>query len=58
MLVSFKETFNATNTPQFGQSNNVTGFNQYKPGNPSGFAAMTSTRNDKRQVQTALKLTF
>jgi hypothetical protein len=24
------EAFNATNTPQFGQPSNVTGFNQYK----------------------------
>jgi hypothetical protein len=52
------EAFNATNTPQFGQPSNVTGFNQYKPGNPGGFAAITSTRNDQRQVQAALKLTF
>jgi hypothetical protein len=52
------EAFNATNTPQFGQPSNVTGFNQYKPGNPGGFAAITSTRNDQRQVQAALKLSF
>jgi hypothetical protein len=52
------EAFNATNTPQFGQPNNVTGFNQYKPGNAGGFAAITSTRNDQRQVQAALKLSF
>lgn len=52
------EEFNATNTPQFGQPSNLTGFNQFKPGNPGGFAAITSTRNDQRQVQAALKLTF
>lgn len=52
------EAFNATNTPQFGQPGNVTGYNQYKPGNPGGFSAITTTRNDQRQVQAALKLTF
>jgi hypothetical protein len=36
----------------------VTGYNQYKPGNPGGFAAITSTRNDQLQVQAALKLGF
>jgi hypothetical protein len=39
---------NATNTPQFGQPGNVTGYNQYKPDNPGGFAAVISTRNDQR----------
>lgn len=52
------EAFNATNTPQFGQPGNVTGYNQFKPGNPGGFAAITATRNDQRQVQAALKLSF
>jgi hypothetical protein len=41
-----------------GPPGNLTGFNQYKPGNFGGFAAITSTRNDQRQVQAALKLTF
>jgi hypothetical protein len=34
------------------------GVQPVQAGNPSGFAAITSTRNYQRQVQPALKLTF
>jgi hypothetical protein len=48
------EAFNATNTPQFGQPGNLNNYTNVK----SGFATITSMRNDQRLVQLALKLYY
>lgn len=52
------EAFNLTNTPQFGQPGNTSGFTSTGPGNPNGFSAITSLRNNVRLGQVALKLYF
>ncbi len=52
------EAFNLTNTPQFGQPGNTSGFTSTGPGNPNGFSAITYLRNNVRLVQLALKLYF
>jgi hypothetical protein len=53
------EAFNTTNHPQFGQP--ATGNLNYAaatPTNPNGFSSITSTRNNPRLIQLALKLFF
>jgi hypothetical protein len=52
------EAFNLTNTAQFGQPGNTGGFASTGPGNPNGFSAITSLRNNPRLVQFALKLYY
>ena len=52
------EAFNLTNTPQFGQPGNTGGFTSTGPGNPNGFSAITSLRNNPRLLQLALKFYF
>ena len=52
------EAFNLTNTPQFNQPGNTGGFTSTGPGNPNGFSAITSLRNNPRLLQLALKLYF
>ena len=46
------EAFNTTNTPQFGQPGNLNFLT------PNTFASITSTRNNPRLLQLALKLSF
>ena len=46
------EAFNTTNTPQFGQPGSL----NFQ--NPSTFSSITSTRNNPRLVQFALKLFY
>jgi hypothetical protein len=52
------EAFNLTNTAQFGQPGNTGGFQSTGPGNPNGFSAITSLRNNPRLLQFALKLYY
>jgi hypothetical protein len=52
------EAFNLTNTPQFGQPGNVSGFLSTGPGNPNQFSTITSLRNNPRLLQLALKLYY
>jgi len=51
------EAFNTTNTPQFGQPGNLN-FNVATPTNSNGFSSITSTRNNPRLFQFALKLFY
>ncbi len=46
------EAFNTTNTPQFGQPGNL------NFSNPVGFSSITTTRNNPRLLQFALKLFY
>ena len=52
------EAFNLTNTPQFGQPGNTSGFASTGPGNPNQFSAITYSRNNARLLQFALKLYY
>jgi hypothetical protein len=51
------EAFNTTNTPQFGQPGNLN-FNLATATNSNGFSSITTTRNNPRLIQLALKLFF
>jgi hypothetical protein len=51
------EAFNTTNTPQFGQPGNLN-FTLATPTNSNGFSSITTTRNNPRLLQLALKLFF
>ena len=51
------EAFNTTNTPQFGQPGNLN-FTIATPTSSNGFSSITTTRNNPRLLQLALKLFF
>ena len=51
------EAFNTTNTPQFGQPGTLN-FSNVTPTNSNGFSSITTTRNNPRLIQLALKLFF
>jgi hypothetical protein len=52
------ETFNLTNTAQFGQPGNTCGFLNPGPNNANGFSAITGLRNNPGLMQFALKLYY
>jgi hypothetical protein len=53
------EAFNTTNTPQFGQpATGSLNFNVATPTNSNGFSSITTTRNNPRLIQFALKLFY
>jgi hypothetical protein len=51
------EAFNTTNHPQFGQPGTLN-YAVATPTNSNGFSSITSTRNNPRLIQLALKLFF
>jgi hypothetical protein len=53
------EAFNTTNTPQFGQpATGTLNFLTATSTNSNGFSSITTTRNNPRLIQLALKLFF